>query len=143
MRGVPIPEVTGSFGEIPEVIFPETPGPMGLRVHLFEEGTGAVVQAGDEVVVNYHGQIWRGPVFDSSYYREEPARFPIGVGMVIEGWDQALVGQQVGSRVLIAVPPAKGYGAAGNPRAGIKGDDVLLFIVDIVDVKKTAFSAQV
>lgn len=137
-----LPQVSGSFGEVPELTFTEVDAPKGLRVEVLSEGTGKVVTAGDEVEVHYHGQIWNGDIFDSSYYRGEPTRFPIGVGMVIEGWDQALVGKQVGSRIVMSVPPVKGYGPNGNPRAGIKGTDVLVFVVDILGVSATPFSAQ-
>ena len=129
---VVLPKISGSFGEVPEITFPDSPAPKGLRVQILEEGNGTVVQPGQEIEVNYHGQIWGGDIFDSSYFRAEPARFPIGVGMVIQGWDQALGGKQVGSRVLISVPPVKGYGERGNPRAGISGDDTIVFVVDIL-----------
>lgn len=139
---VVLPTATGSFGDTPELTFPESAeAPKGLRVEVLHEGSGPVVKAGDEVEVDYHGQIWNGEVFDSSYFRGEPSRFPIGVGMVIAGWDQAIVGKQVGSRVLISVPPVKGYGVNGNPRAGIKGTDVLVFVVDIRGRVETNFSA--
>jgi len=39
--------------------------------------------------VNYLGQVWGGRVFDNSYDRGAPVRFPIGVGAVIQGWDEA------------------------------------------------------
>ena len=52
---------------------------------------------------------------------------------MIPGWDEALVGQTVGSQVLVIVPPNKGYGANGNPSGGIKGTDTLVFVVDILD----------
>ncbi|USR79197.1 FKBP-type peptidyl-prolyl cis-trans isomerase [Arcanobacterium pinnipediorum] len=139
---VELPSVSGAFGDTPEITYPSSQAPKGLKVVMLEEGNGAVVHAGDEVEVNYHGQIWDGELFDSSYFRGEPTRFPIGVGMVIKGWDQALVGKQIGSRVLIIVPPDKGYGPSGNPRAGIKGDDVLVFVVDILGVNQTAFSTH-
>ncbi len=131
---VELPKVNGSFGETPELIFPNVPAPKGLRTEIIEEGNGPVVMAGQEIEVNYHGQIWNGEIFDSSYFRNEPTRFPIGVGIVIQGWDQAIVGKQVGSRLLISVPPIKGYGSEGNPRAGISGTDVLVFVVDILAV---------
>ncbi len=127
-----LPSVSGKFGEAPELTFPDAPAPKGLRVEVLHEGNGPVVQAGQEVEVNYHGQIWNGEIFDSSYFRGKPTRFPIGVGMVIQGWDQAIVGKQVGSRLLISIPPSKGYGENGNPRAGISGTDVLVFVVDII-----------
>ncbi len=61
------------------------------------------------------------------------ADFVIGNGQVIAGWDEGLVGQTVGSQVLLVVPPDKGYGTAGNTDAGIKGTDTLVFVVDILD----------
>ena len=69
--------------------------------------------------------------FDESYSRE-PASFAIGVGQVVSGWDKTLVGATVGSRMILAIPPADGYGKQGNPDAGIKGTDTLYFVVDIV-----------
>jgi peptidylprolyl isomerase len=51
---------------------------------------------------------------------------------VITGWDSALVGQTVGSRVVMALPPELGYGAAGQESAGISGTDTLVFVVDIL-----------
>jgi peptidylprolyl isomerase len=69
--------------------------------------------------------------FDESY-STNPASFAIGTGGVIKGWDQALVGKTVGSRVLIAIPPKLGYGEEGNKNAGIKGTDTLYFVVDIL-----------
>jgi peptidylprolyl isomerase len=71
-------------------------------------------------------------VFDSSWSRKQPYTTAIGVGQVIKGWDTGLVGQTVGSRVLLAVPPAEGYGSAGSSAAGIKGTDTLVFVVDII-----------
>ena len=53
-------------------------------------------------------------------------------GQVITGWDNGLVGQKVGSRVLLVIPPADGYGTAGSPPK-IKGTDTLVFVVDILD----------
>jgi peptidylprolyl isomerase len=90
------------------------------------------VAKGDLLVANYLGQIWRGKVFDNSYDRRRPAAFPIGLGQVIPGWDETLVGATIGSRVLLSIPPAKGYGSTGNPQAGIKGTDTLVFVVDLL-----------
>ncbi len=81
----------------------------------------------------FSGAIWRsGKVFDSSWARSGSAQFPIGAGQVIAGWDEGLVGQTVGSQVLLVIPPAKGYGTAGSPSAGISGTDTLVFVVDIL-----------
>ena len=51
---------------------------------------------------------------------------------MVPGWDVALVGVKVGSRVLLSLPPADGYGSAGSSGAGIKGTDTIVFVVDIV-----------
>ena len=130
-----LPEVSGSFGDSPMLTFPTETAPAGLHVKVLSEGDGPVVQKGREIEVNYHGQIWNGPLFDSSYMRGAPTSFPIGVGVVIAGWDEAFVGQTVGSRILVSIPPEKGYGARGVPQAGIGGTDTLVFVVDILGVK--------
>ena len=80
-------------------------------------------------------------VFDSSFSRGEPAGFVIGKGRVIPGWDKTLVGQKLGSRVLLTIPPADGYGASGNSQAGISGTDTLVFVVDLIAVYKPDASA--
>ena len=83
--------------------------------------------------MQYTGVIWRTKkVFDSSWSRKQPYTTEIGVGQVIKGWDTGLVGQTVGSRVLLVIPPADGYGSAGSSAAGIKGTDTLVFVVDII-----------
>ena len=96
------------------------------------KGDGAVVKKGQTLTVNYLGQVYDADApFDESYSKE-PAEFPIGTGSVITGWDDRLVGRTVGSRVILEIPPADGYGADGNPDAGIKGTDTLFFVVDIL-----------
>ena len=127
-----LPTATGAFGDRPTLTFPAEPAPGELVVQVLERGTGDLVEAGQDLEVNYLGQVWGGSIFDSSYERGESISFPIGVGMVIAGWDDGLVGQQVGSRVLLSIPSHLGYGDRGVPQAGIKGGDTLVFVVDIV-----------
>lgn len=96
------------------------------------KGDGAKVKAGQTLTVDYLGQVYDAKEpFDESY-SGEPAEFPIGVGQVIKGWDERLVGRTVGSRVILEIPPADGYGKTGNEQAGIKGTDTLFFVVDIL-----------
>jgi peptidylprolyl isomerase len=96
------------------------------------KGDGAKVKAGQTLTVDYLGQVYDAEApFDESY-SGEPAEFPIGVGQVIKGWDERLVGRTVGSRVILEIPPADGYGKTGNEQAGIKGTDTLFFVVDIL-----------
>lgn len=130
-----LPEVVGEFGTKPTLSFPEGGAPAGLQVSVLRPGTGRIIEAGREIAVNYLGQIWDGAVFDNSFDRGQPLTFPIGVGMVIKGWDTGIVGQQVGARLLLSIPPQFGYGARGVPQAGIGGSDTLVFVVDILDVR--------
>ena len=127
-----LPEVSGSFGEKPALTFPADAPSGELEVLVLSRGDGALVEAGDDIEVHYLGQSWNGGVFDNSYDRRSSISFGIGVGQVIAGWDEGLVGQQVGSRVLLSVPSHLGYGDRGVPQAGIKGGDTLVFVVDIV-----------
>jgi peptidylprolyl isomerase len=130
-----LPTASGTFGDKPELTFPEGAAPSGLQVQVLEEGTGPVVEAGRTIVVNYLGQTWGGHVFDNSYDRGATIDFPIGVGAVIGGWDKGLVGRNVGDRVLLSIPPEHGYGMRGVPQAGIGGGDTLVFVVDVVGVR--------
>lgn len=96
------------------------------------KGDGPVVESGQTIAVNYLGQVYDAKApFDESYSKD-PASFPIGVGQVVAGWDKALVGKTVGSRVILSIPPVDGYGTEGNKSAGIKGTDTLFFVIDIL-----------
>ncbi len=129
----PVPTVTGDFGKPPVITIPKEDPADALVTATVIEGSGATVQAGDLLIVNYVGETWAdGKVFDESFGRGAPTGFAIGVGAVITGWDAALVGQTVGSRVVMAIPPDLGYGEQGQPSAGIAGDDTLVFVVDIL-----------
>jgi FKBP-type peptidyl-prolyl cis-trans isomerase len=131
--GGTLPTVTTATGKSPVISIPASNPPKTLQVDPLIKGTGPAVKSGQEILVQYTGVIWRTKkVFDSSWSRNEPYTTPIGVGQVIKGWDTGLVGQKVGSRVMLIVPPADGYGSAGQSSAGIKGTDTLVFVVDII-----------
>lgn len=116
----------------PTATMPATPAPTQLISQVLIQGDGAPVESGQLLVAQYRGQLYKdGSEFDSSWGRGAPTGFPIGVGGVIPGWDKTLVGQPIGSRVLLVIPPADGYGEAGNPPT-IAGDDTLVFVVDIL-----------
>lgn len=133
--GGALPTVTaGAAGKGPTITIPNTAAPKTLQVKTLIKGTGAVVKKGQYLVVQYTGVNYRTKkVFDSSWSRSEPFATAIGEGQVIPGWDTGLVGQTVGSRVLLVIPPKDGYGSAGSSAAGINGTDTLVFVVDIVD----------
>jgi peptidylprolyl isomerase len=127
-----LPTASGKFGDKPTLTFPAGDPPPSLQRVILSEGTGPVTKSGDWLITNYQGQIWNGDVFDNSYDRGSTSAFQIGVGKVVPGWDVGLVGVPVGSRVMLSLPPADGYGSAGNSSAGISGTDTLVFVVDIV-----------
>ena len=129
-----LPEVSGAPGTKPTLTFPDAQPSGELEVVVLSRGDGALVEAGQDIEVHYLGQSWQGGVFDNSFDRGSSISFPIGVGAVIAGWDEGLVGQQVGSRVLLSIPSHLGYGDRGVPQAGIKGGDTLVFVVDILGV---------
>jgi FKBP-type peptidyl-prolyl cis-trans isomerase len=132
--GGALPTVTaGATGKGPTITIPKTAAPKTLQVKTLIKGTGPAVKKGQYIVVQYTGVNYRtGKVFDSSWSRSEPWATEIGEGQVIKGWDTGLVGQTVGSRVLLVIPPADGYGKTGSSSAGIKGTDTLVFAIDIL-----------
>lgn len=108
--------------------------PTALVVQPLIKGSGPVVQAGQTISVNYTEMIYgTGTALESSWDRGQPADLVIGKGQILPGLDEGLVGQTVGSQVLLVIPPDKGYGSQGQASAGIKGTDTLVFVVDILD----------
>ncbi|MBK8150240.1 MAG: FKBP-type peptidyl-prolyl cis-trans isomerase [Acidobacteria bacterium] len=85
----------------------------GLTYVITKAGDGAEVKAGNEVIVNYTGLLTNGVLFDSSLVRNEPFSFPVGLGMVIKGWDEGLQKLRVGDHATFIIPPAIGYGESG------------------------------
>jgi peptidylprolyl isomerase len=130
-----LPTVTMNEGKPATITIPKgVKPPTKTIVQPLVEGTGPVVEKGQRVRVAYTGALWKdGSVFDSSASRPEQPwfEFPIAQGQVIKGWDNGLQGQKVGSRLLLVIPPADGYGAAGSPPK-IAGTDTLVFVVDIL-----------
>lgn len=132
VAGMPTVEVTA--GEPATITIPEGfAAPDKTVVQPLIQGEGAEVASGQTIRVAYTGVTPRnGETFDSS--ANSPTgytEFQIGVGRVIKGWDTGLVGQKVGSRVLLVIPAAEGYGEAGSPPS-IEGGDTLVFVVDIL-----------
>lgn len=105
----------------------------GLTYIEQQAGSGAQPQQGDYVAVHYRGTLEDGKVFDSSFDRGEPIRFPLGMGMVIPGWDEGIGLMREGGKATLVIPPAIGYGAAGAPPQ-IPGNATLTFEVELVDI---------
>ena len=130
-----LPTVTATTGTAPAVKIPANSPPSKLVVKTLIKGSGPPLVKGQEVVTQYVGVLWRtGKTFDSSWTRGAPFGFQLGAtpAQIIPGWDKGLIGVPVGSRVLLVIPPAEGYGKTGNSSAGIKSTDTLVFVVDIL-----------
>jgi FKBP-type peptidyl-prolyl cis-trans isomerase len=114
----------------PTVTMPKTDPPAELGVEVLKKGDGAAVTDASTVTVQYSGSIWAtGTEFDSSW-ASGPTSF--AVSGLITGFTQGLVGQTVGSQVVIVIPPGPlGY-EGGNDQAGISATDTLVFVVDII-----------
>jgi peptidylprolyl isomerase len=130
--GLPTATVDGTKAAV--IVVPKTAAPTKLIVQPLIKGAGPVVKAGQNIKVAYTGVLWKnGKKFDASADHGSAFDTQIGAGKVITGWDKGLVGQTVGSRILLVVPPAEGYGAKGSPPL-IGAKDTLVFVVDILAI---------
>ena len=121
--------------EKPEIDFPGGEPPADLEIKDIWEGDGPEAKAGDTVAVHYVGVAFStGEEFDASWNRGTPLRFQLGVGQVIQGWDQGVQGMKVGGRRQLTIPAHLAYGNQ-SPTPAIKPGETLIFVVDLVDVR--------
>ena len=106
----------------------------GLRYQIIQKGDGVKAEKGKTVSVHYKGQLIDGTVFDSSYKRNEPIDFPLGVGQVIQGWDEGISLLNVGDKARLVIPSHLGYGSRGAGGV-IPPDANLIFDVELMAVK--------
>jgi peptidylprolyl isomerase len=134
--GGSLPKITANAQTGPVITIPKSAPPSKLVVTTLIKGTGAPVKAGQAIVVRYVGSIWRtGKVFNDDWPTTSQPTSPPNVfvlGQLIPAWNTGLVGVPVGSRVMLVVPPAEGYGKTGQSSAGIKSTDTLVFVIDIL-----------
>jgi peptidyl-prolyl cis-trans isomerase A (cyclophilin A) len=106
----------------------------GLRYQFIQKGDGKQAEAGKTVSVHYEGSLENGKVFDSSYPRKKPIEFKLGIGQVIEGWDEGIALLKVGDKARFVIPSDLGYGPAGAGGV-IPPNANLIFDVELMDVK--------
>lgn len=106
----------------------------GLRYQMIQKGTGKQAEKGKKVSVHYEGSLENGRVFDSSYKRKQPIDFTLGVGQVIEGWDEGIALLKVGDKARFVIPSYLGYGSRGAGGV-IPPDATLIFDVELMDAK--------
>ena len=113
----------------------------GLSSRTLLQGDGAVAEVGHTAVVHYTGWLYdenaenfRGEKFDSSVDRGAHFRFPLGAGRVIKGWDEGVVGMQIGEVRELTIAPEMGYGDRGAG-AVIPPGATLIFVVELADIE--------
>lgn len=120
--------------------------PSGLYYSIQEQGSGPQAMPGDAVTMNYRGTLLDGTIFDSNidsaFMHMQPLNFTLGSGRVIKGWDEGIGYLKAGTKAFFYIPSALAYGPqsrpgnAANPK-GIPANSILIFEVELVDVKHT------
>ncbi len=135
-----MPAVTTAPDGRPGIAVPNIAPPTELRISTLTKGDGPIVTEGQTIVVHYTGVVWGGSVFDSTWDINRPADLIAqsfttndGVG-VVPGFAKAVIGQSVGSRVLVAIPPSEGYPAGQEPTS-IPANATMIFVIDILGTK--------
>ncbi len=123
-----LPTVTDAKG-VPSVTVPKTDPPKALVVQPLIKGKGAEVVVGDTITFNYRWYTWKGGLLEDSYTAGQPGSVP--VASLFQGLQKGLVGQTVGSRVLLVVPPSLSY-PNGNATPKVDKTDTQVLVVDLL-----------
>ena len=130
-----MPSVVFAPDGTPGVTIPKVAAPTSFKSNMLLDGSGETISLGDTVTLNYSGFLWEsGNVFDSSWSNGKPEQFQITNGGLIEGFVKALVGAKLGSKMVVVIPPALGYGAQGN--STIPGNATLVFVIEVLGIDK-------
>lgn len=106
-----------------------------LIIEDIVEGTGPSPSTGQTIVVHYTGWLENGKKFDSSVDRNDPLVFQIGVGQVIQGWDEGVISMKVGGKRKLTIPPEMAYGDRNVGNGLIPPNSTLIFEVELLDIK--------
>ena len=121
---------TLNYSFTPEKII--TPSASGLQYVDITAGAGATPQTGQTVTVQYTGILTNGAQFDSSRDRNQPFSFRIGLGQVIQGWEEGISTMKVGGRRQLIIPATLGYGSQGT--GSIPPNATLIFDVEMLGI---------
>ncbi len=106
-----------------------------LQIEDIVVGTGNSPKQGQTVIVHYTGWLTNGKKFDSSVDRGQPFEFRIGVGQVIQGWDQGVLTMRVGGKRRLTIPPELAYGNRDVGEGLIPANSTLVFEVELLGFK--------
>ena len=107
----------------------------GLSIIDHKIGLGKIPKKGDRVVVHYSGSLPNGKKFDSSYDRDTPLEFTIGMGHVIKGWEEGILTMKVSGKRTLIIPPNLGYGEKSVGQ--IPSNSTLIFNIELIDIKES------
>jgi FKBP-type peptidyl-prolyl cis-trans isomerase len=123
------------------VTAPAVPAVDALEIGELKPGKGTRIVAGQKAVVEYTGWLYetsapdkKGKEFDSSRSGGQPFSFVVGTGQVIKGWDQGVLGMQVGGRRRLTIPPDLAYGDVGAGGV-IPPGAALIFDVELLAIQ--------
>ena len=105
----------------------------GLYLQDLEVGSGAPIGVSATASVHYEGWLSNGTKFDSSRDRNMPFVFEVGARIVIQGWDEGVVGMRVGGIRKLVIPPHLAYGVVGAPPA-IPSNATLVFDIELLEI---------
>ncbi|MFE9139692.1 FKBP-type peptidyl-prolyl cis-trans isomerase [Streptomyces sp. NPDC007355] len=128
------PKIKDATGSDPEVEFPDKYIPSSTLEHAtVVQGSGPEVKSGQTLIAQSLGvALSKRHKFQNTWDADEPGLYPLGSGMLIKGWERALVGKRVGDRVVFSVPADMAYGENPPPNSGIEKNESLLFVVEIL-----------
>ncbi len=104
----------------------------GLFISVLKEGTGKTPEAGSKVKVHYTGKLLNGSKFDSSVDRGEPFEFQVGIGQVIQGWDEGIMTMKTGEKAVFLIPSSLAYGE--RDLGVIPANSPLIFEVEMISI---------
>ena len=118
----------------PKVVPPKGAPPKDLQVRDLIPGSGAEVEQGDVLTVEYVGIRYDGKPFTNSWDRDKPFRFKLGAGSVKvnPGWEEGLKGMRVGGRRELVIPPK--LLTPNGPEQGSSPSDTLVYVIDLIGI---------